>query len=606
MAVTQYIGPRIAPVFADPVEWSSTKQYEPLTIVTYQGNSFTSRQFVPVGIGIDNADFWVETGNYNAQVEAYRQEVLQTEELIRDNQQAILSLTDELQTVSISKTTPDIYRYGRILIPQSNEPYSVQSCTYANGYYYVGLTNGDNTKQKIVVTDSQGHIIDEHHYTNLGHVNDICIDDNVMYVATGSRFVIVNITTWNVIEDTNFGVLSGITSVSEYEGDIYILAVKNGVRGLYAVANSVATRKYAIAALKYPQGMLINNGYVFISHTEKESIYMYSFKTGKLLRVFELPMSDGLYPVHECETVFIRDGQLCFTGSAWFSSSHVFESIISTDACYVGLFETNILDGTPLLNYRDDVRSYVSFTCDSNTTYTFNPDAQHITSLVEVFLLSYANPTRGEIRNCNGNLYLSGYDTTITIRGGRITNLEVNSTNATIVLTDNVIVERFYGIYSDIISIKNSASLISIIANDVKTLLIDGNTSELTSITLRNTDLTIRARRKPSISDELIITKTGLASIRYIGVTPRNLFVLLAQLIKTSNDLASVYINSGASAYIREVYYSNIQGTSDITFPNAIVPQNIMAIKRSDNLLYLNDSLVDQNYICNVDLVSVI
>lgn len=75
MAVTQYIGARYVTLFADPIEWSSTKSYEPLTVVTHQGNSYTSKQFVPVGIDISNGDFWVLTGNYNAQVEQYRQEV---------------------------------------------------------------------------------------------------------------------------------------------------------------------------------------------------------------------------------------------------------------------------------------------------------------------------------------------------------------------------------------------------------------------------------------------------------------------------------------------------------------------------------------------------
>ena len=75
MATTQYIGARYAPMFASPIEWDSTREYEPLTIVLYQGNSFTSRQAVPIGINIDNTDYWVETGNYNAQIEAYRKEV---------------------------------------------------------------------------------------------------------------------------------------------------------------------------------------------------------------------------------------------------------------------------------------------------------------------------------------------------------------------------------------------------------------------------------------------------------------------------------------------------------------------------------------------------
>lgn len=74
--VRQYVGARYVPVFADPLEWSDQREYEPLTIVTYQGNSYTSRQSVPVGVDINNTAYWVQTGNYNAQIEAYRQEVL--------------------------------------------------------------------------------------------------------------------------------------------------------------------------------------------------------------------------------------------------------------------------------------------------------------------------------------------------------------------------------------------------------------------------------------------------------------------------------------------------------------------------------------------------
>lgn len=74
MTVREYIGARYVPLFIG--EWDNTKTYEPLSIVTYQGNSYTSRQYVPVGINIANNAYWAETGTYNSQVEAYRQEVL--------------------------------------------------------------------------------------------------------------------------------------------------------------------------------------------------------------------------------------------------------------------------------------------------------------------------------------------------------------------------------------------------------------------------------------------------------------------------------------------------------------------------------------------------
>lgn len=75
MATRQYIGARYVPII-DKDPWNNTKAYDPLTVVMYQGNSYTSRTFVPAGIDISNSTYWALTGNYNAQVEVYRQEVL--------------------------------------------------------------------------------------------------------------------------------------------------------------------------------------------------------------------------------------------------------------------------------------------------------------------------------------------------------------------------------------------------------------------------------------------------------------------------------------------------------------------------------------------------
>ena len=75
----QYIGARYVPIFGrkgeESIEWDNSAPYEPLTIVLYQGNSYTSRQYVPAGVEITNQEFWAITGNYNAQVEQYRREV---------------------------------------------------------------------------------------------------------------------------------------------------------------------------------------------------------------------------------------------------------------------------------------------------------------------------------------------------------------------------------------------------------------------------------------------------------------------------------------------------------------------------------------------------
>lgn len=89
MAVTQYIGARYVPLFAEPLQWDSTKNYEPLTIVYNNGNSYTSRQYVPAGTLITNEAYWAITGNYNAQIEQYRAEVARYDQRITKNSEDI-------------------------------------------------------------------------------------------------------------------------------------------------------------------------------------------------------------------------------------------------------------------------------------------------------------------------------------------------------------------------------------------------------------------------------------------------------------------------------------------------------------------------------------
>lgn len=76
MALHQYIGARYVPQFYEnslgTAEWQSGVIYEPLTIVTYNNNSYTSKKTVPANIGDPSAnpDYWVATGMFNAQLSA--------------------------------------------------------------------------------------------------------------------------------------------------------------------------------------------------------------------------------------------------------------------------------------------------------------------------------------------------------------------------------------------------------------------------------------------------------------------------------------------------------------------------------------------------------
>ena len=100
----QYIGARYVPVFADPIEWSNQRSYEALTIVTYLGSSYTSKKKVPFGVPPTNTEYWAMTGNYNAQIEQYRQTVEgYKDDVIANNLlvNSLLNMTEQLNGKSI-------------------------------------------------------------------------------------------------------------------------------------------------------------------------------------------------------------------------------------------------------------------------------------------------------------------------------------------------------------------------------------------------------------------------------------------------------------------------------------------------------------------------
>lgn len=112
--VREYIGARYVPVFANPPEWNDTRGYEPLTIVLHKGNSFTSTQYVPTGIDISNTEYWLETGNWNAQIEAYREEVLRFDARITQNANGIEANTEAIASETTARENADTAIRGLI------------------------------------------------------------------------------------------------------------------------------------------------------------------------------------------------------------------------------------------------------------------------------------------------------------------------------------------------------------------------------------------------------------------------------------------------------------------------------------------------------------
>ena len=78
MPTRQYIGARYVPKIFEhngSSDWVSGIAYEPLTIVTYLNNSYTSKKPVPSSVGSpnNNPNYWVCTGDYSGTVDSLTQ-----------------------------------------------------------------------------------------------------------------------------------------------------------------------------------------------------------------------------------------------------------------------------------------------------------------------------------------------------------------------------------------------------------------------------------------------------------------------------------------------------------------------------------------------------
>lgn len=88
---SMYIGARYVPIFADPVEWDDEREYEPLTIVTHNGDCYTSKCYVPKGAQLPpypegQTKYWVKTSDYNYQFADLKKAVTDLSRLVEQFQ----------------------------------------------------------------------------------------------------------------------------------------------------------------------------------------------------------------------------------------------------------------------------------------------------------------------------------------------------------------------------------------------------------------------------------------------------------------------------------------------------------------------------------------
>ena len=151
-----YVGARYVPIFSDVNNgvWDDNTAYEPLTIVSYLGNSYTSKTFVPIGVNPENSEYWALTGNYNAQIaeinsklNSVNTDIMEIEGDVSSAQADITRLDREVAqldtelenlsnstTQSVSTLTQDVL-FNRALLPQlKSKKYVLFGDSLCEGY----------------------------------------------------------------------------------------------------------------------------------------------------------------------------------------------------------------------------------------------------------------------------------------------------------------------------------------------------------------------------------------------------------------------------------------------------------------------------------------
>lgn len=155
MSTRQYIGARYVPKFADPIEWNVNNSYEALTIVNYLGNSYTSKKSVPVGTAITNSEYWAVTGNYNSQIEQYRQDVENLADDVGEYRQEVEDIASDISEFEgrFKKRNPrriiligDSYGTsngsGGLVINPTFPETVITNCKFPSGYIKHSFQNG--------------------------------------------------------------------------------------------------------------------------------------------------------------------------------------------------------------------------------------------------------------------------------------------------------------------------------------------------------------------------------------------------------------------------------------------------------------------------------
>ena len=240
--VRQYVGARYVPKFANPVEWAANTSYEALTIVTFNNASYTSKVPVPPTVGnpADNPDYWALTGNYNAQVEQYRQE---TENVKINYSKCFNTAANMIADTSLTEgMIVKTLGYNKIA-DNGGAFYKIYNTKKQNSEHYENLSNG-----KYALLIPNGYITPQM-FGAIGNGNDDtnAIQNAIDYCCTNNGITLF-IPSKNYIVTRSLNISASIEIIGECargkkSGDLRSVdysIIFNGENYLFTLPNSIS------------------------------------------------------------------------------------------------------------------------------------------------------------------------------------------------------------------------------------------------------------------------------------------------------------------------------------------------------------------------------
>ena len=178
-----YKGLKAVLSFAEPIQWNKASTYDALTVVWDDAShgSYASKRPVPANIELTNEFYWLRTADLDAQVEMYRQEVMEFDGRITANTQAIASETTRAENAEQTlQGNIDFLSEKKVLLlfgdsftaegwgegdkwwTYVRDYFNYEICNYAVGGYTFGNEfNSEVNNAKTNMTDSQKKRIDK-------------------------------------------------------------------------------------------------------------------------------------------------------------------------------------------------------------------------------------------------------------------------------------------------------------------------------------------------------------------------------------------------------------------------------------------------------------